>query len=82
VTSGVEPDVSNENPYCELTMMLDCREILQPLYYITVMAALYSRCRHYILQPWFLSFFFLVFPRLFAAVTDWMSSILRHMMWP
>jgi len=29
----------------------------------------------------FLSFYFF-FPRLFSAVTDWMSAILPHMMWP
>ena len=34
------------------------------------MAALHNRCGHYILQLWFLSFFF--FPRLFSAVGDWM----------
>jgi len=29
-------------------------------------------------------FFFLLFliPRLISAVTDWMSTILLHMMWP
>jgi len=27
-------------------------------------------------------FFFLLFPRLFSAVADWMSITLRHMMWP
>ena len=45
------------------------------------MAAMRSRCEHYILQLWFLSFFFF-FPRLFAAVGDKMSTILPHMMWP
>jgi len=35
------------------------------------MAALRSRCGHYILQLWFLYFFFF-FPRLFSAVADWM----------
>jgi len=33
---------------------------------------------HYIMSLWFLSFF----PRLFSAVTDWMSTTLPHMMWP
>jgi len=28
----------------------------------------------------FLSFFF--FPRLISAAADWMSTILRHMVWP
>jgi len=44
------------------------------------MAALRSRCGHYILPC---SFFFLsFFRRLFSAVPDWMSTILPHMMWP
>jgi len=35
---------------------------------------------HYILQLWFLSFFFLsFFPRLFSVVTDWMSTKLCMM---
>jgi len=47
------------------------------------MAALRSKCGHYILQLWLLSsFFVLFFPRLFSAVEDWMSTILPHMMWP
>jgi len=41
-----------------------------------VMAALSSRCGHYILQLWLLSFF----PRLFSAVGNWMSTILPYMM--
>ena len=41
------------------------------------MAALRSRCGHYIFALWFLlSFFF--FPRLISAVADWMSAILPH----
>jgi len=43
------------------------------------MAALRSRCGHYIFALWFLSFFL---PRLISAVADWMSTIIRHMMWP
>ena len=31
---------------------------------------------------WFLSFFFLFFPRLISAVGDWMSTILPHIVWP
>jgi len=27
-------------------------------------------------------FYLLLFPRLFSAVADWMSTILPHMMWP
>ena len=40
------------------------------------MAALRSRRGHYILQLWFLSFFF--FPRLFSAVGHWTSTISTH----
>jgi len=52
---------------------------------IIFMAALRSRCGHYIFALWFLSIFFLFFiPRLISAVGDWMSTIglLRHMVWP
>ena len=38
------------------------------------MAALRSRCGHYIFALWFLSIFFI--PRLISAVADWMSTIL------
>jgi len=34
-----------------------------------------------LLLSFFLSFF-LIFPRLFSAVGNWMSTILPHMMWP
>jgi len=43
----------------------------------------YSRCGHYIFTLWFLTFFLLsVFYRLISAATDWMSTILPHMVWP
>jgi len=47
---------------------------------LLVMAALRSRCGHYIFISWFLllSFFF---PRLISAVADWMSAILPDMVW-
>jgi len=44
-----------------------------------IMAALWNRAGHYIFMLWFLSIFF---PRLISAVGDWMSTILRHMVWP
>jgi len=44
------------------------------------MAALRSRCGHYIFALWFLSIFFI--PRLISAAADWMSTILPHMVWP
>ena len=45
-----------------------------------IMAALRSRCGHYIFTMWFLSIFFI--PRLILGVAHRMSAILRHMMWP
>ena len=38
---------------------------------------------HYIFALWFLSIFFYLsfFPRLISAATDWMSTILLHMVW-
>jgi len=43
------------------------------------MAALCNRAGHYIFALWFLSSFF---PCLISAVTDWISAILPHMVWP
>jgi len=49
-----------------------------------IMAALHSRCGHYIFALWFflLSFFLSFFPCLISVVADWMSTILPHMVWP
>jgi len=41
-----------------------------------------NRAGHYIFALWFLSIFYLFFPRLISAATDWMSTILLHMAWP
>jgi len=49
------------------------------LWFLT--AALRSRCGHYIIILWFLSIFCLFFPRLISTVAEWMSTILRNMMW-
>jgi len=49
------------------------------------MAALWNRAGHYIFALWFLSssfFYLFFFPRLISAAADWMSTILRHMVWP
>jgi len=48
---------------------------------VIIMAALHSRCGHYIFALWFLlssSFF----PHVISVVADWMSTILPHMVWP
>jgi len=45
-----------------------------------IMVALWNRADHYIFILWFLLLSF--FPRLISAVGDWMSAILRHMVWP
>ena len=44
--------------------------------------ALWNRADHYIFALWFLSFYLFFFPRLISAAADWMSTILRHMVWP
>jgi len=52
---------------------------------VLVMAALSSRCGHYIFCPVVSSVFLsssIFFPHLFTAVADWMSAILLHMVWP
>jgi len=47
------------------------------------MIALWNRADRYIFALWFLLLsFFLFFPHLISAVADWMSAILRHMVWP
>ena len=49
-----------------------------------IMVALCNRADHYIFilfLSFFFFFFFLFFPRLISAVGDWMSTILRHMVW-
>jgi len=48
------------------------------LSWLLIMAALRSRCGHYI----FVLFLLLFFPRLVSAVGDWMSATLPHMVWP
>ena len=40
-----------------------------------IMAALRSKCGHYIFALWFLSFFFFFSPRLISAAAGWMSTI-------
>ena len=47
-----------------------------------IMAALWNRAGCYIFVLWFLSSFFLFFPRLISSATGWMSVILLHMVWP
>ena len=50
--------------------------------FLLFMAALHSRCGHYIFVLWFLSSSSFFIPRLTSAVADWMSTILLHMVWP
>jgi len=50
-------------------------EIPAAYFLLLVLAALCSRCGHYIFALWFLSSIFL-FPRLISAAADWMSTIL------
>jgi len=46
------------------------------------MVALWNRADHYIFILSFVLLLLLFFPRLISAVTDWMSAILPHMVWP
>jgi len=46
-----------------------------------VMAALHSRCGHYIFLLWFF-FLSIFFPHVISAVADWMFTILPRMVWP
>jgi len=45
---------------------------------LLIMVALCNRADHYIFMLWFVLLFF---PRLISTVGDWMSTILRHMVW-
>jgi len=53
---------------------------------IFVMATLCYMAGHYIFALWFLSsflsFYLSFFPRLIPAAADWMSTIVRHIVWP
>jgi len=46
------------------------------------MVALCNRADHYIFALWFLSIFFLFFPRLISAAIGWMYTIHWHTVWP
>ena len=86
----------NESKYSEMCTKRPCSEmgpVRQNPIQITVrsvhMCNLWSPYvigRPYIFSSCFFfflsSFFFLFFPRLISAVGDWMSTILRHMVWP
>jgi len=51
---------------------------------IGFMTALWNTTGHYFVPCGFSIFYLLssFFPRLISAVTDWISTILPHMMWP
>jgi len=44
--------------------------------YVIGQAIIFSCCAFYLLS------IYLFFPRLISAVGDWMSTIVRHMVWP
>jgi len=58
--------------------------ILVLCYTCVFMAAVCNKAGHYIFALWILSFsIYLSFiPRLISVAADWMSTILRHMVWP
>ena len=45
--------------------------------YVIGQTIIFSSCFFFLLS----FFFFFFFPRLISAVGDWMSTILRHMVW-
>ena len=49
---------------------------------LVVMAALRSRCGHYIFVLYSLFYLSSFFRRLISAVADWMSTVLPNMVWP
>jgi len=59
---------------------IPCGDMHQTFNYALFMVAPCNRADRYIFALWFLSIFF--FPRLISAAVDWMSTILRHMVWP
>jgi len=70
---------------CSLCMFsfssVNCFTMILRVCVFFIMAALHSRCRHYIFALWFL-LLSILFPRLISAVGDWMCTILLHMVWP
>ena len=53
------------------------RSLLWPTYVIR-QSIIFLPCGFYLSS----FFFFLLFPRLISAAADWMSTILRHLVWP
>jgi len=51
---------------------------------VNIMATLCNKAGNYIFALWFLSSFFFLsfFPSLISAAADWMSTVLRHLVWP
>jgi len=68
---------------CSALKLNNCRPIICDGG-LFIMSTLCNRADHYILTLWFLFIFlsFSLFPRLISAAADWMSTILRHMVWP
>jgi len=78
----LEKSINNDITFNTQRCMLSDRKqtYRKNVYSEIIMAALCSRCGHYIFVLWFLLLFF--FPCLISAVAGWMSIIIPHMMWP
>ena len=50
--------------------------------HVIFMAAVRSRCGHYIFVMWFLLLLSSFFPRIISAVAEWVSTVLLYMVWP
>ena len=71
------------SPFCVVEMRpLSFVTSLASLASLLFMAALRSRCGHYIFSLLFLLLLSIFFPRLISAVADLMSTIFPHMVWP
>ena len=81
---GTRKAADNGMPFLHTCIRRPSRGTSVPHFLAFFMAALRSKCGHYIFALWFLSSFFHLFPRLISAAADWMSTILPHisLMWP
>ena len=77
---SLELTESGFNFWCSFNVIFVFLVFCVSCYSGVIMAALCNRAGHYIFTLWFLSFFLLLsfFPCLISAATDWMSTILWH----
>ena len=69
--------------YINLTYLITINYLTDTIYIkrFIIMVTLCNRAHQYIFALWFL-LLLLLFPRPISAAVDWMSTILRHTVWP